>query len=100
VTIRAGVTLVELLVVVAILAITSTLTAVALRRIDRSRASDAADHVIALRRDAIAAGHVITRRVRHDDAIHLVTALPDGRVLADSALRLDPLTGLRRATTP
>jgi prepilin-type N-terminal cleavage/methylation domain-containing protein len=97
---RSGVTLVELLVVLAILAITTSLASVALRRADSSRDVDANDQVLALRREAIATGHPITRVVRRDSASFIVTALADGRMVADSALGIDPSTGLRHATTP
>jgi prepilin-type N-terminal cleavage/methylation domain-containing protein len=97
---RSGVTLVELLVVLAILALTSSLASVALRRADLPRDVDANDQVLALRREAIAVGHAITRVVRRDSATFIVTALADGRVVADSALGIDPSTGLRHATTP
>jgi prepilin-type N-terminal cleavage/methylation domain-containing protein len=100
VTARSGVTLVELLVVMAILAVMSALSSVALRRADGARAADVAGQVLALRRDAIAAGRPVTRLVRREGEISAVTALADGRVLADSALRLDPATGLRDVTTP
>lgn len=95
---RPGVTLVELLVVIAILAITTTLTSVALRRVDAAQPTDAGDQVLALRRDVITAGRPMTRFVRRDSATYLVTVLADGRVLADSALGLDPSTGLHHAT--
>jgi prepilin-type N-terminal cleavage/methylation domain-containing protein len=98
--VRAGITLVELLVVLAILAVTSSLASVAFRRADSTRGLDAGDQVLALRREAIAAGHSITRIVRRDSAAFVVTALADGRVVADSSLGIDPSTGLRRATTP
>lgn len=99
-TARAGVTLVELLVVLAILAITSSLASVAFRRADADRGRDAGDQVLVLRREAIIAGHPITRLVRRDSATYVVTALADGRVVADSALGVDPSTGLRHAPTP
>lgn len=99
-TARAGVTLVELLVVLAILAITSSLASVTFRRADTSRGSDAGDQVRALRREAIIGGHSITRLVRRDSATYVATALADGRVIADSALGIDPSTGLRHAPTP
>jgi prepilin-type N-terminal cleavage/methylation domain-containing protein len=97
---RPGVTLVELLVVLAILAVTSSLASVAFRRADTLRGSEAGDQVLALRREAIVAGHAITRVVRRHPTPYVVTALADGRVIADSALDLDPSTGLRDATTP
>lgn len=97
---RSGVTVVELLVVLAILALTSSLASVALRRADSTRDVDAGDQVLTLRRDAIATGHSITRVVRRDSASFIVTALADGRIVADAALGIDPSTGLRHATTP
>jgi len=97
---RAGVTLVELLVVLAILALMSSLASVAFRSADPARQFDAGDQVLALRREALAAGHSITRVVRRDSASFIVTALADGRLVADSALDIDPSTGLRHATTP
>lgn len=98
-TARAGVTLVELLVVMAILAVTSSLASVAFRRADTDRDRDVGDQVLALRREAIAAGRPITRIVRGNSAAYIVTALADGRVVADSGLGADPSTGLRRAAT-
>ncbi len=97
---RAGVTLVELLVVLAILAITSTLASLAFRRADAAHELDAGDKVLALRREAIAAGHSITRVIQRDSASFIVTALADGRVVADATLGIDPSTGLRHATAP
>jgi prepilin-type N-terminal cleavage/methylation domain-containing protein len=99
-TARAGTTLVELLVVLAILAVTSSLASVAFRRADSARDASTGDQILALRREAIAAGNAITRIVRHGSTSSAVTALPDGRVLADSALGIDLSTGLRRAATP
>jgi prepilin-type N-terminal cleavage/methylation domain-containing protein len=99
VTARTGATLVELLVVLAILAVTSSLASVAFRRAETGHDRDAGDQVLALRREAIAAGRPFTRLVRRDATSFVVTALPDGRVLADSVLRVDPSTGLRRAKT-
>jgi prepilin-type N-terminal cleavage/methylation domain-containing protein len=95
--VRAGVTLVELLVVLAILAVTSSLASVALRRADTER--QPVDDVLALRREAIAEGHAITRVVRLDTTSYVLTVLADGRVVADSALGIDPSTGLRHAPT-
>jgi prepilin-type N-terminal cleavage/methylation domain-containing protein len=91
---RTGVTLVELLVVIAIIAVMTTLSSVALRRIDAPASASAADQVLSLRREAIAAGRPITRVLRSDSVLHVVSVLADGRVLADSALRLNPSTGI------
>jgi prepilin-type N-terminal cleavage/methylation domain-containing protein len=91
---RGGVTLVELLVVIAILALTTALSSVALRRIDAPRETDVGDAVRALRRDALATGRPATGLVRRDGDAYAVTALADGRVIADPALHLDAATGI------
>jgi prepilin-type N-terminal cleavage/methylation domain-containing protein len=88
-----GVTLVELLAVIAILGGMTALSSVALRRIEAPHDAEAGDVVRTLRRDAIAAGRSITRVVWRDSVAHVVTALADGRVIADSSLRVDPSTG-------
>ena len=98
-TVRAGTTLVELLVVLAILTVVSSLASVALRRASSARDVDTGDQVLALRREAITTGHSITRLLRRDSASYVITALADGRVLADSALGIDLSTGLHHATT-
>ena len=81
-TARAGTTLVELLVVLTILAVTSSLASVAFRRAGSTHDASTGDQVLALRREAIAAGHAITRIVRHGSTASVVTALADGRVQA------------------
>jgi len=90
---RAGVTLIELLVVIAILAIVTGLSSVALRRAESPRGTDADHDLLTLRRDAIRAGTPLTRVVRRGTALHVVTALADGRMLSDSAMHVDPATG-------
>jgi type II secretory pathway pseudopilin PulG len=92
--------MVELLVVLAIIAIMSSVASVAFRRAELSSSRDSAVEVLAIRREAIAAGHSITRLVRRDSTTFVVTALADGRVVADSALGIDPSTGVRHATAP
>lgn len=98
-TTRAGVTLVELLVVIGILALTTTLSSVALRRIEAPREPDAGDAARALRREALLAGRPVTGVVQRDGHAYVVTALADGRVIADSALHLDAATGLPDVVT-
>jgi prepilin-type N-terminal cleavage/methylation domain-containing protein len=97
---RVGVTLVELLVVLAILGLTTALSGLALRRIDAPRAPDVSDAVRALRRDAVTRARAVTGTVRRNDSTYVVTALPDGRLLADTALHLDLATGLADAVAP
>lgn len=96
---RSGVTLVELMVVLVILAIATGLSSVALHRAADPRAIDAAGVVLTLRRDAIREGRPLTRVARDSTGSHVVTAFADGRVWIDSGLRLDqsPATTLREA---
>lgn len=98
-TARAGVTLVELLVVIAILALTTTLSSVALRHIETPAEPDAGDTTRALRRDALRAGRPVTGLVQRNGYAYVVTALADGRVIADAALHLDAATGLPDVVT-
>jgi len=93
---RAGATLLELVVALSILALAGSLAVPALRR-----AADAPpttrDRIAAARRDALEHGRVVTLELRDSAGAHLLTAFPDGRVVADSALSVDPLTGRPRA---
>jgi len=93
---RAGATLLELVVALSILAIAGSLAVPALRR-----AADAPpttrDRVAAARRDALEHGRAVTLELRDSTGAHLLTAFPDGRVVADTTLAVDPLTGRPRA---
>jgi hypothetical protein len=84
---------VELLVVLAILAIVAGLSSVALRRIEAAPPGGVADELRALRRHAIRSGRAQTRTIRQDGMLHVVTALADGRMRADPPIALDPSTG-------
>jgi prepilin-type N-terminal cleavage/methylation domain-containing protein len=89
---RRGVTLIELIVVLAIVAIVAGVTTLAFRGADRRR--DVAPWftaVAAARRTAIDSARVVTITVSVSDTPHAVTALPDGSVLTD--LGVDRLTG-------
>jgi prepilin-type N-terminal cleavage/methylation domain-containing protein len=97
---RRGVTLVELIAVMAILALTTTLSSVALRRLDAPRTPDTDEALRALRRQALAAGRPVTSIVRREGTAHLVTVLADGRIIADGALHVDPATGIVDGTSP
>lgn len=93
---RAGATLLELVVTLAILAVAAAVVVPALRR-----AADAPptlnDRVAAARRDALEHGRAVTVQLRDSAGAHLLTAFPDGRVVADTGMALDPLNGRPRA---
>lgn len=81
---RRGLTVVELVVVLALLALLSGLVAAAM---PAPRApSGTAEELQALRRAAVASGRAVSRELHGGGAPRLATALPDGRVIVDSGL--------------
>jgi prepilin-type N-terminal cleavage/methylation domain-containing protein len=96
---RDGTTLVELLVVLAVLGVMTSVAGLAFHNMRASPTAAAAvlDRIAAARREAIATGRTVSTTVMLDGRPHAVTAYPDGRVLADSMPALDALSG--RPTT-
>jgi prepilin-type N-terminal cleavage/methylation domain-containing protein len=96
---RTGVTLVELLVTLAIMAL---LTAIALPALSRkqSRSDEDSDLIQQLRRHAIMTGTVVTRTILIEGRPHLSTALPDGRVLTDTLVQADMRDGKASRNRP
>jgi len=91
---RAGVTLLELILVLAILGLMAGIVGLAAPRIVTvAKADSATATAMDLRAKAIRSGHVVTGDVSMRSGIVAVSAYPDGRLLADSALRIDPLSG-------
>jgi prepilin-type N-terminal cleavage/methylation domain-containing protein len=91
---RPGVTLVELIVVLAIIAVIAGVTTLAFRRADRgSSVAPWVSAVAAARRIAIDSGRTVSLTVRVGDSVYGATALPDGSVVADTRLGIDRLTG-------
>lgn len=91
---RAGVTLLELILALAILGLMSASVGLsAPRTLVVPQSARGLEVAMRLRDSAIRSGH----RVRGDINISTrsieVTAFPDGRVLADSVLRIDPFSG-------
>lgn len=93
---RAGATLLELVVALSILAIAATLAVPALRRAAEAPPT-ARDRIAAARRSALEHGRAVTLELRDSAGAHLLTAYPDGRVVADTTLGVDPLNGRPRA---
>jgi hypothetical protein len=84
----------ELIIVLAILSILVGVVGLALHSAPPANASDESTaRVLAARDSAIRFGHAVTVKVTMKGAIRLATAFPDGRVVADPALGIDPLTG-------
>ena len=93
--VRGGTTLVELLVVLAVLGVMTSVAGLAIHgaRAVPSAEDVALDRIAAARRAAIATGLDVSTVVMRNDQPGAVTAHADGRVLADSQPALDPLSG-------
>jgi prepilin-type N-terminal cleavage/methylation domain-containing protein len=92
---RDGTTLIELLVVLAILATLAGVAALAVRRPAPVDPTDAWVRIAEARRRTMMNGAETTIVILRDGRPLSVALYPDGRALADPALRLDPLTGRR-----
>jgi prepilin-type N-terminal cleavage/methylation domain-containing protein len=91
---RTGVTLVELIVVLAILSVIAGVTMLAFRRAEPvPRAAPWMSAVAAARRTALDSARAVSLTVRIGDSVYAATALPDGSVIADTPLGIDRLTG-------
>ncbi len=89
---RAGVTMIELLVVLTLLGIFATLSALAMGSLLRPRSTEFAIATDSLRRGAI---HNSVERVMRDSAGRAILFLPDGRVIGAG---FDALTGAARVS--
>ena len=95
---RRGVTLVELMVVLAVLGVMAGVAGLAARALDApDPAAERAAAIAAARREALWTRRPVPLEVAGDSAPIRLTALPDGRVVAEPAAGLDPLTGRPRA---
>jgi prepilin-type N-terminal cleavage/methylation domain-containing protein len=97
-TARRGATLIELIVVIAILSVIAGVTTLGFRSRPSHRVIDPAEADVAAARDsALRSGHAVRVMVHAGgDSIApplFATALPDGRVIASTGLGFDPLTG-------
>jgi len=95
---RSGVTLVELIVVIALLGISAAITGLALSATrPRAAAEDPAVIAGAARDSALRSGRAVTVAVVIAGAPGrrqlFLTAMPDGRVIAERALGIETLTG-------
>jgi prepilin-type N-terminal cleavage/methylation domain-containing protein len=95
--IRRASTLIELMVTLAVLSIVSAVATLALGGVASGRLrEDAWSAVTVARAQALREGRAVTLRLRAAGRVVVATAFPDGSIVADSALGLDPLTGQRR----
>lgn len=89
-----GVTLVELLVVLLLLGLLSGVVGLTLGSTPHVAALDPVMvEVLAARDSALRVGHPVTISLIIDGGSHRATAFPDGRVLTDAPLDIDPLSG-------
>lgn len=102
--VRRGVTLLELMVVLVLLALLAGVAGLSLRT---ARPAPAVTPSVAwlrtLQDSAVRSGHAITGTFPVADAVRasshhvaFATAYPDGRVVADSGLEVNPLNGMSR----
>jgi prepilin-type N-terminal cleavage/methylation domain-containing protein len=85
-------TLIEVIVVVAIVGVIGSVAALMLPRITMPAANDARRVLTDTRRRALHDGVPRTARLLIDSVAYDVVALPDGSVVADSAVALDRFT--------
>ena len=91
---RRGFTLAELLVVIMILGVMAAVAGIAFATRAPIPIADARlVRVAAVRDSAVRTGRPATTEVEVDSVLHLVTAFPDGRVIADASLGIAELSG-------
>ena len=90
---RRGVTLVELIVTLVILAVISGVTVLAVRRIDPPRPNDPSTIFSDSLRVVLASGRPTVIRVVTDSGPVWGSVRADGSIVADSILDIDRLTG-------
>lgn len=88
-----GVTLLELIVVLAILGILAMAAVVAARPMAEGSDENTASTVIRLRGTAILKGRILTTVLQVNGETVRITMLPDGRVLTTAQGIVHPLTG-------
>jgi prepilin-type N-terminal cleavage/methylation domain-containing protein len=95
--IRAGVTLLELLVSITVLALLSAITTLAMRRVEPPLANDPVRMLADSIRNTVATGRASHLELIINGKAVSVQVRPDGSVVADSVLGIEPLTGRPRA---
>ena len=91
---RRGVTLVELLVVLAIMTVMAAVVGIAAPPIHHADPDMTATHVVAARRAALSSGQAVSITIVSGDHSYAATAYPDGTIVADSGLAVDRLAGV------
>lgn len=87
-----GMTLIEVIVVVALIGAIGGVTALTLPRANALPANDPGRVLAETRRTALRTGAARTARLIIDSVAHDVVAMPDGSVVADTGVALDRFT--------
>ena len=87
-----GMTLIEVIVVITIVGVTTTLTALAIPRVIERAPDDPARVLADARRRALRDGVAVVARVLVDSVMQEIVALPDGSIVADTGVAIEPLT--------
>ncbi len=87
-----GMTLIEVIAVVAIISVVAGVTALALPHVVAIPSDDPGRVLAETRRRALQNGTERTARLLIDSIVHEVVVLPDGSVIADSGVALDRLS--------
>ncbi|HEX2778578.1 MAG TPA: prepilin-type N-terminal cleavage/methylation domain-containing protein [Gemmatimonadaceae bacterium] len=90
---RSGTTVVELLVVLAILGVVAGVTAVAIHTPRPAAAGGAAATLVDARECAVRTGRTVTVIVADSADVRAATAYPDGRLIVDDRLSIDTRSG-------
>ncbi|HET7188381.1 MAG TPA: prepilin-type N-terminal cleavage/methylation domain-containing protein [Gemmatimonadaceae bacterium] len=90
---RAGVTLIELIVVIALLGLIAGMTTVSMRADSGVHSPSLAQRIASARRDAIRTGQPTELAITDSVGTHVLRALPDGRVLGEPSTGVDVTTG-------
>ena len=93
---RAGVTLIELIVVIALLGLIAGMTTVSFQAGGGAHTPSLAQRIAIARGDAIRTGQPVELASTDSVGTHLLRALPDGRVLGEPSTGVDVTTGQLR----
>jgi prepilin-type N-terminal cleavage/methylation domain-containing protein len=93
---RPGVTLLELIVVLAVMSIVGGVAGLGMAARKPMTADDRVQsRIAAARHEALTTGRVVTIVLDTDEGPRAATAYPDGRLLTDAVANIDPMTGRR-----
>jgi prepilin-type N-terminal cleavage/methylation domain-containing protein len=98
--VRSGVTLLELLVVIAVMGVALSVVALGPSILRSDDSHESAQLIAALQRHALATGRDTTAAMRLDGVMWIVTALRDGRVMKESRASIETTAQSGRDADP